>query len=85
MSLSWTPRGFAMSYEIQVATDTAFEALVVDEEGWTETMLVMDDLAESSTYHWRVRSTNEAGTGPWSDARRFTLRLPFSTGRKRHA
>ncbi len=79
VSLSWTPRGFATSYDLQIATDTAFASPVVDQEQLTETKFEMDEPAESTTYHWRVRSTNEAGIGPWSDPWSFTTVAPFLT------
>ncbi len=72
VTLSWNAADGADTYEVQVATDDAFTALVTDESGLTATSLTVSGLASNTTYFWRVRAVNAAGAGPWSETRSFT-------------
>jgi len=64
--LSWTPKGFARSYQLQVATDSEFNTLVVDEPYLTEARYVLEVVEPNTPYYWRVSTTNEGGTSEWS-------------------
>ena len=55
-----------MSYHLQVAKDAEFTALALDESGLTETQYTLDTVAPHTTHYWRVRTTNDGGTGDWS-------------------
>jgi RHS repeat-associated protein len=71
LSVETTP---AASYDLQVAEDAAFDALVTDVSGITTTSYV-DTLSRYETeYWWRVRAHNASGTGPWSAVRPITTR-----------
>ncbi len=72
VALSWNAADGADTYDVQLATDDAFTALVTDESGLTATSLTVSGLANNTTYYWRVRAVNGAGAGPWSETRRFT-------------
>ncbi|WP_457653714.1 fibronectin type III domain-containing protein [Rhodocaloribacter sp.] len=72
VTLSWNAADGADTYDVQVATDDAFTALVTDESGLTATSLTVSGLANNTTYFWRVRAANTAGAGPWSGTRSFT-------------
>ena len=72
----WTPRGFARSYDIQVATDAEFMNLVVDESSLSEIRYIMDSVESDKTYYWRVRANNDGGTGEWS-TRSFSTVAPM--------
>jgi hypothetical protein len=62
----------ATAYDLQVAKDAAFNMLVTDEAGLSETSHA-DTLSQyETTYWWRVRATNAGGTGYWSAARPMT-------------
>jgi len=64
--LSWSPKGLARSYELQVSTDANFTALVVDESCMTEARYVFETAAPNTTYYYRVNTTNVGGTSDWS-------------------
>ncbi|MHC4111801.1 MAG: aryl-sulfate sulfotransferase [Planctomycetota bacterium] len=64
--ISWSPRGFARSYQLQVATDADFTALVVDESQMTEAQYVFETAEPGTTYYYRVNTTNYGGTSDWS-------------------
>ncbi len=72
VTLSWNAADGADTYDVQVATDDAFTALVTDESGLTNAGLTVNGLANNTTYFWRVRAVNTAGAGPWSETRSFT-------------
>lgn len=77
VQFEWTPVGFAERYDLQVATDAGFTALVVDESGLSEAIYTLATVAPGTDYWWRARTTNAAGTSDWSAARRFTAVAPF--------
>ena len=62
----WTPRGFAHSYHLQVATDPAFSNLVVDQAGLTNLTYTLPSLQAATTYYWRVNVSNYGGVSPWA-------------------
>ncbi|MGB5874316.1 MAG: carbohydrate binding domain-containing protein [Bacteroidota bacterium] len=74
--LSWwnNTDAIASAFHVQVATDPAFNALVVDlpQVPRTEVELVLD---LSTTYYWRVRGINTSGIGDWSDIWTFATGL----------
>jgi hypothetical protein len=73
-TLAWGLTPGADTYDLQVATDPAFDTLVVDETGLTETSLYLAVLLESAgTYHWRVSAANSGGASGWSAAWVFTV------------
>ena len=64
--LSFSPKGLARYYFIQVATDENFTNLVENWEWLTECRKVWSDSNPGTTYYWRARIYNEAGYGNWS-------------------
>jgi len=66
VALWWCPNGFVRSYRLQVATDTEFGNIIVDEAGLKESGYILESVEPASTYHWRVNTTNEGGTSDWS-------------------
>jgi hypothetical protein len=74
--LSWwnNTEAIASAFHVQVATDPAFNALVVDlpQVPRTEVELVLD---HSTTYYWRVRGINVSGISTWSDIWTFATGL----------
>ena len=63
----------ASSYDVQVATDAGFTDLIENTTGQSAQHLEVGSLTKGTTYHWRVRATNAAGTGPWSEDRFTTI------------
>ncbi|HYO54462.1 PepSY domain-containing protein [Archangium sp.] len=65
------------TYDVQVASDSAFATVVASASGLSaSTWTVSPALANATTtYYWRVRSTNSCGgSSAWSSARAFTTR-----------
>jgi hypothetical protein len=58
-SFSWNPSAGAASYNLQVATDLAFTALVVDQTGLTTTSFTpASPLTASTVYFWKVTAVS---------------------------
>lgn len=70
-TLVWNPAATASSYRVQVARDTAFTLIAVDDSTVTVTSRQIGPLAANTTYYWRVRAQNAGGGGPWSTRFRF--------------
>ncbi|MDH4239996.1 MAG: GPI anchored serine-threonine rich family protein, partial [Phycisphaerae bacterium] len=64
--LSWTPKGFARSYHLQVAKDENFNNIVVEETFLKEARYIFKTAEHNMTYYYRVNTTNEGGTSGWS-------------------
>ncbi len=66
--LSWSPRGFARFYDLEVATDAAFTSLVANRIYINDAFHVLSNALPNTTYHWRARARVDDGTvtGDWS-------------------
>jgi serine protease AprX len=77
VTLSWNPAIGASTYRVQLATDTAFAMMLVDDSTLAVTSRVAGSLASNTVYYWRVRSKNLAGNSAYSARRYFTtLTIP---------
>jgi hypothetical protein len=76
VSLSWSPKGFASSYQIQVATNPEFSGLIADKSDMTDAFHVMESLSPNTTYFYRVRTWNDGGVSDWSTGS-FQTAAPF--------
>jgi hypothetical protein len=70
--LTWQAVSLAASYRLQVSLSGDFASTVVDQAEITSTEYEMNDLEYETIYYWRVRATNDAGDGEWSEAWSFT-------------
>lgn len=74
-TMSWNAVTGATSYEIQISTDVNFGTITFGRSGLTGTSVrVSPSLGSRTVYYWRVRAANNAGSGGWSQERRFTTR-----------
>ncbi|MCZ6776089.1 MAG: T9SS type A sorting domain-containing protein [Ignavibacteria bacterium] len=68
--LLWYSSATAATYGVQVATDSAFTGIVLNDSSLTDTTRVVTNLQPLTTYYWRVNATNVGGTSsystPWS-------------------
>ena len=79
----WAAAAGADSYSLEVDDDPAFASPEISESGIAGTTFSPStDLAENTTYSWRVASENLCGTGAVSAAFSFTTQrlLPFEDG-----
>lgn len=63
--LSWSPLGFADWYQVQISTQPDFTNPVVNVGYQTNAFYLWEKMATATTYHYRVRAWNSAGSGPW--------------------
>lgn len=70
----WDSTSPAYYYRIQVSVDSTFSINHVDLTGITKSEFLLNSppLSHNFRYYWRVNTTNEAGTGPWSARFTFT-------------
>jgi hypothetical protein len=73
-TLDWDDAVNADAYQVQVAIDSTFNMLIVDESGLTSSSYDIPSglLNNGSTLYWRVRASNKAGTSNFSSAFSFT-------------
>ena len=78
--LSYSSVTNATSYDIQIATDSSFQNLVVDENVGTISYTLQasdivgaDELSHNTAYYFRVRGVNVHGSSEWSDSVRFWI------------
>ena len=71
-TLSWEAAATAETYRVQVSLSGDFSDPLIDQALGNVTEYGLDDLAWETTYVWRVRASNEAGDGAWSEAWSFT-------------
>lgn len=67
VNMKWSPQGFFADFDLQIATDSTFSNIVVDNSQVTGITYEFADPSAATTYYWRVRTNNEAGASQWSD------------------
>jgi beta-glucanase (GH16 family) len=72
LSLAWNTVAGAVTYRTQVATDTGFASIVVNDSTLTTGSKAIGPLSNGTTYYWRVRAKNFIGNGAWSSVWSFT-------------
>jgi aminopeptidase N len=75
-TLVWHQTAEAASYHLQLATDSLFTEIVLDDSTLTDTTVVAGPLGGLTEYYWRVGAKNIMGPGDWSPARHFTTMIP---------
>jgi hypothetical protein len=66
ISLSWSPRGFAAWYQLQISTNLDFSNPAVDTNYLTDAAFVWTAASDNTTYYYRVKTSNDGGTSDWS-------------------
>lgn len=74
--LSWSPKGFAGWYQLQIATDPAFAAPVVDEPYLTDADYVWSGASPGTIYYYRANTWNDGGESDWASGA-FQTAAPF--------
>ena len=70
--LSWSASSGATKYWLQVATDQSFTSIVYGDSTITSTSEQVNYLSTSTTYYWRVKAMDQAGSSSWSSVWSFT-------------
>ncbi|TAK65383.1 MAG: T9SS type A sorting domain-containing protein [Bacteroidetes bacterium] len=71
----WRKRSTAATYTLQIATDTLFTNIVVNDSSITDTSKEIQGLAYSTTYFWRVRGSNAGGAGEFGSRYKFVTNM----------
>ncbi|HOU08293.1 MAG TPA: fibronectin type III domain-containing protein [Caldisericia bacterium] len=76
-TLQWSSGDRATSYDLQVSTSMTFPSTVVNATGITTTSYVCPTLNVSTTYYWRIRSVNAAGSSNWTSPYSFKTKASY--------
>ncbi|MFI5253673.1 MAG: fibronectin type III domain-containing protein [Bacteroidota bacterium] len=75
-TLSWSSSQNATTYRCQVATDSLFNGIILDDSTITTLSRQVPSLAYGDQYYWHVNSTNSSGTSVYSSTWNFTTVPP---------
>jgi uncharacterized lipoprotein YddW (UPF0748 family) len=78
-TLRWNYPAGAAFYQLQVARDSTFAALLVNETGLVDTFKVISGLEGQMTYYWRVQASNAGGVSAFSTKNYFATGFPVVT------
>lgn len=76
-TLQWSSGDRATSYNLQISTSMMFSSTVVDVTGITTTSYVCPTLNTSTTYYWRIKSVNAAGSSDWTSPYSFKTKASY--------
>lgn len=68
ITLDWGAVTGASTYHFQLAGDSLFALLVVNDSSLQNSSRQASNLQNATAYYWRVRARNEFGVSPWSQA-----------------
>jgi hypothetical protein len=66
IALSWTPKGFAASYSLQISTNADFATPDLDIPYLVEAHYTFTNAKPNTTYFWRVNTSNDGGVSDWA-------------------
>ncbi len=72
---TWNHTLRALSYNIQISSDSSFNTLFINKDSISTTNFYMQNLNGFTKYYWRVRAKNSGGYGSWSTKRSFTTTI----------
>jgi hypothetical protein len=70
--LSWNIVPSAVTYRLQVATDSLFTTILVNDSTLTDTSFAAGSVLPNTKHFWRVNAKNGGGTTAWSPVWNFT-------------
>lgn len=73
IGFEWQASDSGSTYQVQVATDSAFGGIVFEATNLTLNRLELTSLTKSVDYYWRVRSKNALGFSDYSSIWRFVI------------
>lgn len=69
--LSWSRVPNSTAYRLQISTVSSFSSFVTDQSNLAGTSFIPSNLQENTQYYWRVRASNETGSGSFSQTGTF--------------
>ena len=66
VKLTWAAGDEAATYNVEIATDSAFEEIIGGATNLTDTSYTPPNLQSGRLYYWRVRAENKCGTSIYS-------------------
>ena len=76
-TLMWSASEQGVTYDVQVATDPAFNDIVFEQAlATSQSATVSPALDPVTVYYWRVRATNPCGMSSWISASFTTAQIP---------
>ncbi|NQY68227.1 MAG: hypothetical protein HRT72_10975 [Flavobacteriales bacterium] len=77
--VSWNEYAGAISYDIQVASDSIFSNIILSEVG---VLVALDTLSlpNGADYYWNIRANINSGVTDWGQFGKFTLFDPLTIG-----
>ncbi|MBM2816159.1 MAG: hypothetical protein HW421_2921 [Ignavibacteria bacterium] len=70
-NFSWLPTQGADKYRIQIAIDTNFEKIFIDDIVQSRNYYTASGLSNFKKYYWHILAMNDYGTSSWSDTWEF--------------
>lgn len=70
-SFSWAPVSNATSFRLQISKTSDFSTNVITLDNLNYLSFIRNQLDPSTTYFWRVRASNDFGSGPYSSTGTF--------------
>ncbi|MGE5621122.1 MAG: two-component regulator propeller domain-containing protein [archaeon] len=74
--LKWSKVELAEGYVLKVASDAGFSTLLINDPSITDTVRQLTNFSTNLKCYWMVQARSAGGTGPWSEARSFSI-LPL--------
>ena len=75
-TLTWNGSTSAATYRLQVATDSDFVSVVLDDATLTATQRAIGPLISNTKYYWHVSASNVGGASAYSATWNFTAVIP---------
>jgi len=76
VTVSWSSRGRTLRYKIQIAADSAFTHLTVNDSTSSPSYTIASPVHDT-VYYWRAQAVGDSGTSAPSSAWSFRTRAPF--------
>ncbi|HEY9187445.1 MAG TPA: FlgD immunoglobulin-like domain containing protein [Ignavibacteria bacterium] len=72
ITFTWSLPEVTNSFILQIALDTNFTNIIVNDTGITQNFKEINNLNKTTKYYWRVAAKNNYGISEWSDIWSFT-------------
>jgi len=73
LQFKWSKVDGAENYDMQIASDRAFNKILYTYSDITDTVTTLDSLDTGISFYWRVRANKTGQSGPWSNVSEFRV------------